>query len=120
MIKIKRAYEEVSSSDGYRVLVDRLWPRGVKKEDLNINEWAKELSPSKELCSSFDPSPEEWQRYKAEYKWELESTTAKEKMVFLLEKAVHSNITLIYSSRDREHNNAVVLKEIMDHRLLGY
>ncbi len=114
MIKIKRAYEPVSEADGYRVLVDRLWPRGMKKEELALSEWAKDLSPSKDLCASFDASPEEWERYQAEYKWELQRNEAKEKISFLSELALNSNVTLIYSSRDKEHNNAVILKEILE------
>jgi uncharacterized protein YeaO (DUF488 family) len=112
MIKIKRAYEPPSKADGHRILVDRLWPRGVKKEELQLDEWAKELSPSKDLCSSFDA--EEWERYQAEYKWELQREEAKRKISFLSELANNSTVTLIYSSRDTEHNNAVVLKEILE------
>lgn len=114
MIKIKRAYEAAEKDDGHRVLVDRLWPRGMKKEALELNEWAKELSPSKALCSSFDPSPHEWQRYQAEYQWELQRKEAQEKISFLSELAKSSNVTLIYSSRDQVHNNAVILKEILE------
>jgi uncharacterized protein YeaO (DUF488 family) len=114
MIKIKRAYDPVESSDGHRILIDRMWPRGVKKEDLALEEWAREICPSKDLCSSFDSSPEEWKRYQAEYKWELQNESAKRKLAFLSRLSKESNITLIYSSRDREHNNAIILKELLD------
>ncbi|HLW57282.1 MAG TPA: DUF488 family protein [Bacteriovoracaceae bacterium] len=117
MIKIKRAYEEAKKSDGYRVLVDRLWPRGIKKEELDFDEWAKELSPSKELRQFFSHDKEKWRDFSSRFKKELKSKDAKDKILFLAKQAKKKNVTLIYSAKDEEYNNAVVLQKIIEEEM---
>lgn len=117
MIQIKRAYETVSKKDGYRVLVDRLWPRGIKKETLALDAWFKELAPSTELRKEFGHDPKKWKSFQAQYKKELRSPEAKEKILFLIKTAKNSNLTLLYGARDEAHNNAVVLKSMIEKEL---
>lgn len=117
MIKIKRAYEEAKKSDGYRVLVDRLWPRGIKKEELDFDEWAKELSPSKELRNFFSHDKDKWRDFSSRFKKELKSKNAKDKILFLAKQAKKKNVTLIYSAKDEEHNNAIVLQKVIEEEM---
>ncbi|MFA7614822.1 MAG: DUF488 family protein [Candidatus Caldatribacteriota bacterium] len=117
MIKIKRAYEEAKKSDGYRVLVDRLWPRGIKKEELDFDEWAKELSPSKELRQFFSHDKEKWRDFSSRFKKELKSKDAKDKILFLAKRAKKKNVTLIYSAKDEEHNNAIILQKVIEEEM---
>lgn len=117
MIKIKRAYEEARKSDGYRVLVDRLWPRGVRKEALALDQWMKELAPSNELRREFGHDPENWRAFQAEYKKELRSPEAKDALRALAVIARKKKLTLVYGARDQEHNNAVVLQKVLQRRL---
>ncbi len=113
MIKIKRIYESLTPSldDGKRILIDRLWPRGIKKDEVVFDEWVKELSPSTELRTWFGHDPAKWQEFKERYRQELTGKTE------ILEKlklyAKHGTITFLYSAKDSEHNNAVALKEII-------
>lgn len=118
MVKLKRAYEPASKSDGYRVLIDRLWPRGIKKADLILNEWTKELAPSTELRKSFGHDPAKWIEFRARYQLELRSRPSREKLESLAKRARQGSVTLVYSARDEEHNDAVVLKNILD-RIIG-
>jgi uncharacterized protein YeaO (DUF488 family) len=111
MIKIKRIYERRSSSDGYRILVDRLWPRGMKKETANINIWMKEIAPSSELRQWFDHDPEKWKSFLVKYKAELEHSPLFAELRSLTEK--HKIITLLYGSRDEQYNQAVALKSFL-------
>lgn len=114
MIKMKRAYEPAQKGDGYRVLVDRLWPRGIKKEKLIYNEWAKELAPSTELRQSFGHEESKWKMFRTQYKKELRTKEASEKISLLAQRALNKTVTLVYSARDEEHNDAVVLKEVLE------
>jgi uncharacterized protein YeaO (DUF488 family) len=114
MIKIKRAYEPAVKGDGYRVLVDRLWPRGIKKSDLVLAEWTKDLAPSSELRKSFGHDPARWKEFRARYLRELRAPTARDKLEALAKRARRSTVTLVYSARDEEHNDAVVLKDVLD------
>lgn len=114
MIKMKRAYEPAQKGDGYRVLIDRLWPRGIKKEKLVHNEWAKELAPSTELRESFGHEVSKWKKFRTQYKKELRTKEASEKISLLAKRARHKTVTLVYSARDEEHNDAVVLKEVLE------
>lgn len=110
MIRIKRIYEEPRSSDGVRILVDRLWPRGVTKARAELDEWRKELAPSTELRKWFAHDPEKWKEFRSRYKRELA-----DKRNVLTELAHHKGtITLLYAARDERHNEAVVLKEIIE------
>jgi uncharacterized protein YeaO (DUF488 family) len=114
MIKLKRAYEPASQEDSYRVLIDRLWPRGIKKSKLPIDDWAKELAPSSELRKSFDHDPAKWKEFRAKYQMELRAKEPREKIESLAQRARKTTVTLVYSARDQEHNDAVVLKEVLD------
>jgi uncharacterized protein YeaO (DUF488 family) len=111
LVKLKRAYEPPAAEDGYRVLVERLWPRGVKKEDLALDAWAKDIAPSTELRKWFAHDPERWSEFKRRYRRELKQSPAAELLRELIDRAAQSTVTLLFSSHDGEHNNAVVLKE---------
>lgn len=114
MVKLKRAYEPAARGDGYRVLVERLWPRGVKKEDLVLDAWEKEVAPSHELRRWFGHDPERWPEFKRRYRQELEEGPAMERLRELAARAARGPVTLVFSSHDGEHNNAVVLKETLE------
>lgn len=114
MIKIKRVYDKPSRDDGYRVLVDRLWPRGIKKEDLKFNEWPKEICPSSEIRKEFSHKPERFAEFKSEYKKELKAGPAQDKLAELAERAQIQNVTLLYAARDEKINHANVLKEVLE------
>ena len=115
MIRIKRAYDPPAPEDGARYLVDRLWPRGVKKELLRIERWMKEASPSNELRKSFAHDPQHWQEFVTRYKDELEANPPAWQP--LLEAARKGDITLVYVARDPQYNNAAALKSFLDQRL---
>ena len=108
-IQIKRAYEEVSKDDGYRILVDRLWPRGLTKERVAADEWLKEIAPSTELRKWFGHDPKKWTEFCKKYDAELKGN--KELVDSIIKKARHEKVTLIYGAKDQEHNEAVVLLE---------
>jgi len=113
-VEIKRAYDKPSLSDGQRVLVDRLWPRGIKKENARIDHWLKELAPSDGLRKWFHSSAN-WAMFKKRYFKELNTPEASadlEKLYGLLFE--HERVTLVYASKDSERNNAVALKELLD------
>jgi len=114
MIRIKRPYDDITPRDGVRILVDRLLPRGKKKEELKISGWYKELPPSKELRLRFH-SPLDWREFKRLYFDELDQK--RKSLEPLIEHASEGDITLIYGSRDRKHNNAVALKEYLETEL---
>jgi uncharacterized protein YeaO (DUF488 family) len=116
-IKLKRVYLPAAPGDGYRVLVDRLWPRGVKKEVARIDEWAKDLSPSNETRKHFHAKPEKWNEFRAEYLRELNSRV--EELDALLGRVPDATLTLVYGSRDDRHNNAQVLAEALRERAGG-
>ena len=113
-ITIKRAYEQPDRADGVRVLVDRLWPRGLTKEKANIDLWLKEIAPSTELRKWFGHDPEKWRGFRARYITELRH---KDDLVkFLKKKAREKKITLVYGARDQKHNEALVLKKFLERR----
>ncbi len=116
-IQIKRAYTEPSESDGYRVLIDRLWPRGVSKEELRLDEWLKEIAPSNELRKWFHHEAGKFAEFKKRYLRELED--AEEPIAHLLEKAQKGRLTLVYGAKDEENNQAVILKELLEQKLSG-
>jgi uncharacterized protein YeaO (DUF488 family) len=115
MIKIKRAYEEPMSDDGTRFLVDRFWPRGVKKEALRLESWAREAAPSGDLCKWFSHDPEKWDEFQHRYTAELDAHSSAWGPI--LEAAREGTVTLIFSARDERHNNAVALKNYLDAKL---
>ena len=114
MIKVKRVYEKPSRTDGLRVLVDRLWPRGLSKERAAVKVWLKDLAPSTELRKWFGHDPEKWKQFEARYRKELRER--KEALNLLKQKSEEHTITLLYGARDEEHNEALVLKKILEGR----
>ncbi|HHY00590.1 MAG TPA: DUF488 domain-containing protein [Methanothermobacter sp.] len=112
MIQIKRAYEEVNETDGFRILIDRLWPRGLSKEKLKIDLWLKEIAPSNELRKSFGHDPQKWEEFQSQYADELKEKTDQLEQIKKIEEK-EGNLTLIYAAKDEKHNNAVVLLEIL-------
>lgn len=112
MIRIKRIYNEAAKEDGFRILVDRLWPRGIKKEKARIDLWLKEVAPSSELRKWFSHDPAKWEEFKKKYEKELATKQQLLKQIRLIEKE-KGMVTLLYSAKDIEHNNAVALKAIL-------
>ncbi|MGA3050019.1 MAG: DUF488 family protein [Terracidiphilus sp.] len=114
---LKRAYEEPTNADGFRVLVNRLWPRGKKKADLRLNAWVKEIAPSTELRKWFDHDPKRWLEFCKRYKVELKNPKAKTAIADAVQAAKkYSAITLIYAAKDTEHNEAVVLRTLFERK----
>ncbi len=113
MIKIKRIYNESSSEDGYRILIDRLWARGVAKDEANMQLWMKDLAPSNELRKWFGHDPAKWGEFQAKYRDELKDKKEAFEQIKALEKQ-HGTVTLLYSAKDEEHNNAVVLQSLLN------
>ncbi|HEY6514584.1 MAG TPA: DUF488 domain-containing protein [Steroidobacteraceae bacterium] len=112
-VTIKRAYEPASARDGTRILVDRLWPRGVKKADAGISQWMKEIAPSNELRKWFGHDPARWQEFRRRYRVELKDK--RELVGQLRDVAREGRLTLVYSAHDEAHNQAVVLRELLMH-----
>ena len=117
MIAIKRAYDRPNRTDGTRILVDRLWPRGIKKEEVHVEKWMRELGPSNELRRSFGHDPARWQDFRKRYLTELKRAEATSLLAELVEVARNGTLTLIYSAKDQHHNQAVVLKQLLDRNL---
>lgn len=115
MITIKRAYDPAEKSDGSRFLVDQLWPRGLKKEALHVQEWLKEVAPSGDLRKWFGHDPANWKEFQRRYKAELNKNPTAWKP--LLDAAREGDVTLVYSAHDTEHNNALVLKKYLEKKL---
>jgi len=113
MIRIKRIYEQVAEEDGFRILVDRLWPRGLSKEKAKVDLWMKEVAPSGELRKWFSHDPAKWAEFKKKYEKELVAKQPLLKEIRRMEKD-KGTVTLLYSARDVEHNNAVVLKAVLE------
>jgi uncharacterized protein YeaO (DUF488 family) len=112
--RVKRIYEPASADDGVRVLVDRLWPRGVSKQKAHIDAWLKEIAPSDALRKKFHGQADTWKEFVAAYARELKEEPAKAAVAELRDKAKHGPVTLLYAARDEEHNNAVALKEWLE------
>lgn len=108
-IKIKRVYEKPQSSDGRRILVDRVWPRGVKKEQAKIDLWLKGIAPSTELRKWFGHDPEKWDEFRERYRSELRKN--REAVQVLKRELEQGPVTLVYSAKDEAHNQAVVIRE---------
>lgn len=114
-IVLKRAYDPPARGDGYRILVDRLWPRGIKKEALHLNAWAKSLAPSTELRTWFAHDEAKWPEFRKRYRAELTEIGATKIIRGLLADAKRAKtITLLYGAKDREHNEAVVLRDLFE------
>jgi uncharacterized protein YeaO (DUF488 family) len=110
-IKLKRVYEKSAKEDGTRILVDRLWPRGLTKQKANVDMWLKDVAPSTELRKWFHHDPERWIEFKRRYQIELGN---KEEQIEVLKKQLKKGpVTLVYGAKDEEHNEALVLKELL-------
>lgn len=119
-VQIKRAYDARAKADGYRVLVDRMWPRGLRKDDLHINEWAKALAPSTNLRQWFGHDPKRWSEFQKRYEGELMDAHTKAEIQRVIEAAKeYPTLTLVYSAKDQEHNQAVVLHRVFTRKLSG-
>ena len=111
---IRRAYDEPTHNDGYRVLVDRVWPRGVSKEDAQLDEWCKQIAPTTELRKWFGHDPERWDGFRSRYRAELGDRD--DLVEALVERTRRQRVTLVFGAKDTEHNQAVVLAELIDER----
>ncbi|MGH2883598.1 MAG: DUF488 domain-containing protein [Solirubrobacteraceae bacterium] len=110
-VRAKRIYDPSEPGDGYRVLIDHVWPRGISRERAKLDDWARELAPSAELRKWFDHVPERFEEFRARYRNELAAHT--EHIEGLRNRASAGPVTIVYAARDREHNNAVVLAELV-------
>ncbi len=108
-VRIKRAYEPADSGDGYRVLVDRLWPRGLSKDKAHLDMWMKDVAPSTELRRWFGHDPARWDEFVRRYRAELAEPNQNRLVTELADRAAHGSLTLVYGARDTLHNEAVVL-----------
>lgn len=117
MVRLKRAYEPVEPDDGRRVLVERLWPRGLRKEQAHFDAWIKDLAPSDALRKWFHHDPSRWAEFEERYARELQSEDARAALEELVREASSETVTLVYSAHDEEHNNAVVLKRMVERKL---
>lgn len=115
IIKTKRIYDPKEKADGFRVLVDRLWPRGLKKEDADIDVWMKDIAPSAELRQWFNHDADKWEEFKWKYNNELKQEPAVDEFITVVEK--HKTVTLLYGAKDEMHNQALVIKDFIS-RLL--
>jgi len=113
MFEIKRIYEKPGEDEGYRVLVDKLWPRGISKERANLDLWMKDIAPSNELRKWYGHKVDKWPEFKTKYLEELHNNKDLIKQLKTLEK-YHGKVTLLYSAKDEDHNNAVVLEELLN------
>lgn len=115
IVHIKRVYETPASGDGYRVLVDRIWPRGLGRKEARVDRWCKEIAPSSELRRWFGHDPSRWEEFRRRYRKELEQSP--ELVAEFMANARSAELTLLFSARDVQHNNAVVLREWLEERL---
>lgn len=112
MIRVKRVYQEPESVDGLRILVERLWPRGLKKEQVRADLWFKEVAPSPQLRAWFGHDPDKWAEFCRRYRAELEERS--DLLAFLRQKSREGTVTLIYAARDEKHNSALALKGFLE------
>ncbi|MEJ5963224.1 DUF488 domain-containing protein [Pedobacter immunditicola] len=116
MIQIKRIYDPAGHNDGYRVLIDRLWPRGIKKDQANIDLWLKEVAPTPELRKWFHEDPiERWREFDSKYRAALVKNEAVTALTELVEK--HQKVTLVYGAKDQEHNHALILRLYLEEKM---
>ncbi len=113
MLKLKRVYEKAEKSDGERVLVDRLWPRGMTKQKAKIDLWLKDVAPSTPLRIWFGHDPKRWTAFKTKYKAELKDKSKKELLAGLRKKSRKGTLTLVYGAKDTEHTHALVLRDLI-------
>ncbi len=115
MIQLKRVYEKPAPHDGMRFLIERLWPRGIRKTDIHMDDWQKDASPSTELRKWFSHDPQKWTEFQHKYRAELDARP--QVWESILKAAERGTVTLLYSSHDTEHNNAVALKRYIETKL---
>jgi uncharacterized protein YeaO (DUF488 family) len=113
-VRLKRIYDDVAPDDGYRVLVDRLWPRGVSKEKAHLDLWLKEAAPSPELRTDWHHHEENWDEFAADYRTELATNPAVDTLVELAKE--HPRVTLLYAAHDIERNHVVILNDVLEQR----
>ncbi len=118
MIRVKRVYEQLEAGDGMRFLVERLWPRGMKKEELKMAGWVKDVAPREALRRWFGHDPARWEEFRLRYFAELEEN--RDSWQPLLDEARHGTVTLLFSAHDQEHNNAVALKTFLEGKLKSH
>ena len=114
MVRLKRAYENASPEDGLRVLVDRLWPRGLSKQKAGVDVWLKDIAPSHELRKWFGHEPAKWKDFQARYRREMKEQA--DSLALLRKKAKAGTVTLLFAAHDEERNNAVLLKSVLARR----
>jgi uncharacterized protein YeaO (DUF488 family) len=114
-IRLKRAYDKPSRSDGVRILVDRLWPRGLTKDQVHVKEWLKDAAPSTQLRQWFKHDPDNWPDFRKQYIHELQQHP--DVLEPVRQQARRHTVTLIYSAKDEQHNNAVVIKELLENEV---
>lgn len=112
-ISVKRAYDPPQAKDGRRILVDRVWPRGVTKDELRLDGWYRDLAPSTELRKWFGHDPERWPEFQKRYEAELRRAGMRERLSELAAMAKRTKVTLLYGARDEEHNQAIVLRDYL-------
>lgn len=112
-ISVQRVYEGIGPDGSYRALVDRMWPRGLRRADLHLDEWARDIAPTQELCKWFSHIEERWDEFRARYQAELAAPEQQARMAALLDAAGDRPLTLLYGARDTEHNQAVVLRDAL-------
>ncbi|HEX3852611.1 MAG TPA: DUF488 family protein [Polyangiaceae bacterium] len=112
-IQLKRAYESPATTDGYRVLVERLWPRGVRKETLELDAWLKDLAPSDALRRWFNHDPERWAEFSLRYRAELREEPAASAVRELAARTRRGTVSLIFAAKDEQHNSALVLRGVL-------
>jgi uncharacterized protein YeaO (DUF488 family) len=110
-IRLKRVYDPPSADDGRRVLVDRVWPRGLSKERAHVDEWLRELGPSTELRKWFGHEPSRWDEFRARYRDELKAPEQRQRLQYVRKLASKETVSILYGAKDREHNQAVVIAE---------
>jgi uncharacterized protein YeaO (DUF488 family) len=115
-IRTRRVYEPPDPEDGYRVLIDRIWPRGVRKEEVQLDEWARELAVSTELRRWFGHDPAKWHEFRDRYRAELLAPEHRAALEALARRARWRTVTIVYGARDEQHNNAVALAELLQER----
>jgi uncharacterized protein YeaO (DUF488 family) len=111
MVRVKRVYEEPDKVDGFRILVDRLWPRGLTRQRAAVDLWLKEIAPSTELRKWFGHDPEKWQEFRRRYRAEVKKRPNEVKLI--RSKAEEGPVTLLYGARDQKHNQAIALQELL-------
>ncbi len=118
-VTVRRVYDPPGSHEGLRVLVDRLWPRGVSKEALKYDIWEKSIAPTPELRKWFGHAPQRWDSFREKYRKELKTAEVQERLKAILEQADKRNITLLYGARDAEHNHALILADELERLYSG-